>query len=148
MLIRTASRVAGAVLLGLGALHLVWLWSPWPFDSPQELLVKAVGTTQPERAPTPFLTLLVALGLVVSGLATLVAGGERPPRAARVLVAITSVVMTLRGVVGLGVSTLTELSTPEFARLDQLLYSPLTLALGALWGVVAWRHSQTAPDRT
>ncbi len=129
--------LTAGVLVLVGALHVVWIFSPWPLRSREEFARRVVDVP-PERLPSPGLTLVVAVLLgvaayLVVGRAGLV-GVPGPPWAPVVGTAGVAAVFLLRGAGGLAVSS--RRST-EFARLDRRFYSPLCLALATSCALIA-----------
>lgn len=129
--------LTAGVLVLIGALHVAWLFSPWPFRSREELARRAVGVPV-DKLPPRGLTFAVAVllglaGYLVVGRADLV-GTPGPSWVPVVGTAGVAAVLLLRGVGGLVVSY--QRST-DFARMDLLLYSPLCLVLAACSAVVA-----------
>ncbi|WP_433273614.1 DUF3995 domain-containing protein [Actinosynnema sp. CS-041913] len=126
------------VLAAVGALHVVWMFSPWPLRTREEFASRVVGVPA-DRLPSPGLTAVPALLLalaayLVVGRADLVAvpGPEWP---AVVGTAGVAAVLLLRGVGGLVASAGKK---TEFARLDLRIYSPLCIALSAATASVAF----------
>lgn len=141
--VRAAAAAAGASLLAAGALHVVWIFSPWPLDSPAELAATVVGV-QESQLPSRPLTLAVAslLGAASWLVVTSARSAHRLASARLVRVGIWTVcgVLSARGLGGLTVSgfALRE-ATAEFRHWDLLLYSPLCIGIGGLTGYVATR---------
>ncbi|PSL57421.1 uncharacterized protein DUF3995 [Saccharothrix carnea] len=126
------------VLVLVGALHVLWIFSPWPLRSREEFARRVVDVP-PEKLPSPGLTLAVALALglaasLVVGRAGLV-GLPGPSWVPFVGTAGVAAVLLLRGASGLVVSSR---KSTEFARLDRRVYSPLCLALATSCAVVAF----------
>lgn len=137
------TRLAGATAaLGLGAagaLHAIWMFSPWPLASRADFARTVVGVAEADL-PTAGLTATVAAAL--GSAAYLVAAQARlvpqvgPRRLARLGVGVTAGVLLLRGAAGMVSSGLDSQPT-DYARWDLALYSPLCLALGGLTAYVA-----------
>lgn len=130
--------LTAGVLVLVGALHVVWIFTPWPLRSREEFARRVVDVP-PERLPSSGLTLAVAvlIGLaayLVAGRGDLV-GVPGPAWLSVVGTAGVAAVLLLRGARGLVVSS--RRST-EFARLDLRVYSPLCLALAACCAVLAF----------
>jgi hypothetical protein len=126
------------VLVLVGALHVLWVFSPWPLRSREEFARRVVDVP-PEELPSAGLTLAVAVLLgvaayLVVGRAGLV-GVPGPAWLTAVGTAGVAAVFLLRGAGGLAVSS--RRST-EFARLDLRVYSPLCLALATSCAVIAF----------
>ncbi|MFD0206970.1 MULTISPECIES: DUF3995 domain-containing protein [Saccharothrix] len=130
--------LTAGVLVLVGALHVVWIFSPWPLGSREEFARRVVDVP-PERLPSPGPTLAVALALglaayLVVGRAELV-GVPGPSWVSVVGTVGVAVVLLLRGGSGLVMSS--RRST-EYSRLDLRVYSPLCLALATSCAVVAF----------
>ncbi|MGW8780766.1 DUF3995 domain-containing protein, partial [Streptomyces sp. NPDC055796] len=74
--VRGAAVAAAGGLLAAGALHVVWVFSPWPLRSRAEFAAVVVGVEE-ARLPSGPLTLAVAGALGAA--ARLVATAARPP---------------------------------------------------------------------
>ncbi|MGW5054105.1 DUF3995 domain-containing protein [Actinokineospora sp. NPDC004072] len=129
--------IAAVALLLIALLHLVWLVSPWPLRSREELARRVVGV-EPDRLPSAGLTVVVAVLLVLAAYLVAARGGLVGAPGPDWLVAVgaggVAVVLLARGVSGLVGS---RGGRTEFARWDLRLYSPLSLGLGALAAAVA-----------
>ncbi|MBB5953950.1 hypothetical protein FHS29_000520 [Saccharothrix tamanrassetensis] len=125
------------VLVAVGVLHVVWVFSPWPLRSPEEFARRVVGVT-PDRLPSRGLTAGVAVLLALAAYLVAARGGvvgaPGPEWPAVVGTAGVAVVFLMRGAGGLVSSARKD---TEFARLDRRIYSPLCLALAAATGAVA-----------
>ncbi|MFF3859794.1 DUF3995 domain-containing protein [Streptomyces sp. NPDC002209] len=141
--VRAAAAVAAGGLLAAGALHAVWVFSPWPLASRAEFAAVVVGV---EEAQLPSGPLTLAVAGLLGAAAGLVVTGARPAsrfgrsRPVRAGLWTVSGVLAARGLGGLAASGLGLGSAPpEFRHWDLLLYSPLCVALGGLSGYVALR---------
>lgn len=121
--------LTAVVLLLVGALHVVWTFSPWPLRTREEFARRVVDVPV-DRLPTPGMTLVVALLLAVAGYLVAARGAlvavPGPAWLPVVGTAGVAVVLLLRGAAGLALSLRRD---TEFARLDRRYYSPLCLAL-------------------
>ncbi|MCB5167455.1 DUF3995 domain-containing protein [Streptomyces bambusae] len=141
--VRAAAAAAAGAMLAAGALHAVWVFTPWPLASRSEFATAVVGVTESELPSGP---LTFAVAGLLGAAACLVASEARPegrfvrsPVARAGLWTVTGV-MAARGLGGLAASGLGLGSAPaEFRRWDLLLYSPLCVTLGGLTGYVAMR---------
>lgn len=129
-------------MLGLGAaaaLHVVWVFSPWPFDDLEDFTRTIAGVSEAE-APSAAATgsVAVALGAAAYLVAAQADLAPRllPSRLTRLGTATVAGVLLLRGSAGLATSGFADKST-TFTRWDLALYSPLCLTLGALAAYVA-----------
>ncbi|WP_354637679.1 DUF3995 domain-containing protein [Kitasatospora camelliae] len=141
--VRVAAAVAGAALAGIGALHAVWAFSPWPLGSREEFAAVVVGV---EESQLPSAPLTLAVTGLLGAAAWLVVTGARPERplgSSRLVRSgmwTVAGVMAVRGLGGLAASGLALGEVPsEFRHWDLALYSPLCVALGGLTGYVAAR---------
>ncbi|MFE9748009.1 DUF3995 domain-containing protein [Saccharothrix saharensis] len=130
--------LTAGVLIAVGALHVLWVFSPWPLRSREEFARRVVDVP-PEKLPSPGLTLAVAVllglaGYLVAGRADLV-GVPGPAWLPVVGTAGVAAVFLLRGAGGLVASSR---KSTEFARLDLRFYSPLCLALATSCAVLAF----------
>ncbi|MCR3750581.1 DUF3995 domain-containing protein [Lentzea californiensis] len=126
-----------AVLVLVGVLHGVWMFSPWPLRTREEFASRVVGVPV-EKLPTGPATGAVA---VLLGVAAYVVAGRAgvlpvpgPGWLATAGAAGVAAVLLLRGAAGLVVSSRQD---TEFARLDLRIYSPLCLVLAACCASVA-----------
>ncbi|HVK21387.1 MAG TPA: DUF3995 domain-containing protein [Actinokineospora sp.] len=129
--------VAAAVLVLVGVLHAVWMFSPWPLRTPEEFARKVVGVEADKLPSRPLTALVVALLFVAAYLVAARAGiiaAIGPDWGVPVGAAGVGVVLLLRGFGGLVQSSRRD---TEFARLDLRVYAPLCVALGGACLVVA-----------
>lgn len=125
------------VLVLVGALHVVWMFSPWPLRTREEFARRVVDVPV-EKLPSPGLTAVVALLLGVAGYLVAARAGLVAAVGPGWLPAVgtggVAAVLLLRGAGGLVTSS--GRST-DFARLDRRYYSPLCLVLAASCTAVA-----------
>ncbi|MBC6450603.1 DUF3995 domain-containing protein [Actinokineospora xionganensis] len=129
--------LAATMLVLVGALHVVWMFSPWPVRTREEFASKVVGV-EADDLPNRFLTALVAIALfaaayLVAARAGLVAV-VGPEWGVPVGVAIVAGVLLLRGVAGFVTSAR---KNTEFAYWDLRVYAPLCVVLGGACLAVA-----------
>lgn len=124
-------------LVLIAALHVVWMFSPWPLRTPEELARKVVGV-ELDGLPSKPLTSAVVVALLVAAYLVGARGGVVGAPGPWWLVAVgaggVAFVLLGRGVYGLGTSLGRD---TEYARRDVRFYSPLCLVLGGLCGLVA-----------
>ncbi|TWP53867.1 DUF3995 domain-containing protein [Lentzea tibetensis] len=129
--------LTAVVLVLIGALHVVWMFSPWPLRTREEFARRVVDVPV-DKLPTAGMTAVVAVLLGVAGYLVVARAGlvtaAGPGWLPAVGTGCVAAVLLLRGAGGLVVSS--RRST-EFARLDRLYYSPLCLGLAASCGAVA-----------
>ncbi len=129
--------LTAAVLLLVGALHVVWTFSPWPLRTREEFARRVVDVPV-DKLPTPGMTFAVALLLVVAGYLVVAQAELVAMPGPRWLPAVgtggVAAVLLLRGGAGLVLSSRRD---TEFARLDRRYYSPLCLALAGCCAVIA-----------
>jgi len=137
-----AGSVAVAALLVIGAFHVLWVRSSWPFATRQEFGRNLVGRPDGDL-PTTFArqslgvaALLVAAAFLVAAKADLVPGGI-PVGLITVGAWGVAAVLSVRGIAGLVQSGLELGEVPaRYRHLDLRVYSPLCLALATLIVVV------------
>ncbi|MFF9017412.1 DUF3995 domain-containing protein [Streptomyces sp. NPDC014870] len=141
--VRGAAAVAATGLAVAGALHLVWLKSPWPLRSYEDLADAVVGVEATEMPGRPATAAVAGLLGAAGWLVTAAARPESRPGRSRVVRAgvwTVTGVMAARGLGGLAASGLQlRAATPRFRHWDLRVYSPVCLALGGLTGYVAGR---------
>ncbi|ANZ39821.1 hypothetical protein BBK82_31035 [Lentzea guizhouensis] len=126
-----------AVLLLVGVLHVVWMFSPWPLRTREEFARRVVDVPV-DKLPTPGMTFAVAVLLGVAGYLVVAQAALVAIPGPRWLPAVgtgaVAAVLLLRGAGGLVLSFRRD---TEFARLDRRYYSPLCLALAGSCAVLA-----------
>lgn len=130
------------VLTIVAVLHAYWAFGGrWPGHDELSLARTVVGskgvTTMPARGPT----LVVALLIFVAGVLALAPVGVSPivlpPMLQTLAIAALAVVFLARGAIGFTPLFRRLQAEEPFATLDRRLYSPLCLALGAGFAVLA-----------
>jgi hypothetical protein len=124
--------IAAVLLVLVGALHVVWMFTPWPVKTPAEFARKVVGV-EADKLPSRPLTALVAVmiftaGYLIAAKAEIV-GTIGPDWGVPVGAAVVSAVLLLRGVRGFVTSARRD---TEFAYWDLRIYAPLCVVLGSL----------------
>jgi len=129
--------LTATVLILVGGLHVVWMFSPWPLRTREEFASRVVDVPV-EKLPTPGLTAVVALLLGVAGYLVVARAGLVAVVGPGWLPAVgtggVAAVLLARGAGGLMISS--RRST-HFARLDRRYYSPLCLVLAMSCTAVA-----------
>ncbi|WP_406198066.1 DUF3995 domain-containing protein [Kitasatospora sp. NBC_01560] len=139
-----AVRVTGAAVAGVlaatGALHAVWVVTPWPARTPEEFADTVVGTGDgvPPAAACAAVAGLLGAAAYLVGAETGVLPKAGPTWVRRQGVRAVAGVLLARGAGGLTVfgGRMSERSE-RFRRLNARYYSPLCLALGTGTAVVA-----------
>jgi hypothetical protein len=156
---RRFSAVAAAALLAVvGAMHLIWAFTPWPLATWGQFGLTVLGTPDGKvPAVLPPMSVAVAVACWAGAYLLIARVGLAPavgPRwLGRVGVLAVAVVMLGRATVaGFVASALHLAGSPAvYERWDLMLYSPLCLLLGALAAVVALSSERgagsTAPER-
>ncbi|MEU9126537.1 DUF3995 domain-containing protein [Kitasatospora sp. NPDC048540] len=142
--VRGVGAVVGGALAAVGALHVVWMRSPWPLESRAEFADAVVGVTE-DRTPTPVMCagvagLLGAASWLVGRQAGVVPGAGAAgglPRAGSATVAGVLLVRGVAGPVLFGRGRIRR--SARFVRLDRRYYAPLCVVLGAGAALVAAR---------
>jgi len=133
-----AGWVAAAALLVIGAFHVLWVRSSWPFATRHEFVRNLGGRADGELPATFALqslgvaALLVAAAFLVAAKADLVPGGI-PSGLITVGAWGVTAVLSVRGLAGLVQSGLEIGDAPaRYRYLDLRVYSPLCFVLSAL----------------
>jgi hypothetical protein len=128
--------VLTVALAGIGVLHFIWAFTPWPMKDPRTFTRRIVGNDDGVMPSAPS-ALLVGVALFGGAVLTLMANESIPPIGPQWLRLVgmygLALVLLARGVAGYFMNA----GAVEFQRWNSALYSPLCLALGALGGVVA-----------
>lgn len=135
------SRIIGwalfCVLTLIAAIHLYWAFGGlWPAQTVEELIYTVIGDPRFERMPPAWMTIAVAIALLIAGLIALERAGivRFLPRwmvtlGCWVLIAV----FALRGLsaflVAAGVRTVSTALTEPFATNDLRLYGPLCVLI-------------------
>ncbi|MCD0447536.1 DUF3995 domain-containing protein [Glycomyces sp. A-F 0318] len=138
------AATTGVVLVLIGALHVVWAFSPWPLATREALARNVVGRPDGTLPLGFFVPASFAVAAALAAAAYLVAAAADvlPAVLPDVLVTVgvwgVAAVLLGRGVWGLAESGLRLGAAPAtYRRLDLRYYSPLCLALGASAAAVA-----------
>ncbi|WFB06074.1 DUF3995 domain-containing protein [Streptomyces sp. LX-29] len=142
--VRVATTAATGALLAAGALHVVWVFSPWPLKSWGDFAATLVGVDESQRPSGPE---TLAVAGVLGTAAGLVLTGSRPTSnrwagswPVRAGMWTVAGVLGARGLGGFAVSGLSLGDAPAvFRHWDLRLYSPICVTLGGLTGYVALR---------
>lgn len=135
---RTVVPVAlTVVLVTIGLLHFIWLFTPWPMADAMTFTKTIAGVDDGEMPSRPS-TALVGLALIGAAALTLMVNGSIPaigPDWLRLvgMYGLTAVLLAR----GLGGYFMNSGAAVEFQRWNSFLYSPLCVALAVLGGVVA-----------
>lgn len=139
---RPAAAVAATVLGGAAALHALWATgSTWPFREENTLARYVIGDPRRPGMPGPAACLAVTVALGTAAAATVDRVRSRdaamlPFPVSDATVRLAAAALAVRGVVGLATTTFAARPlTPEFAKLDRSVYSPL--CLGLAWSLRA-----------
>lgn len=122
-----------ALLLAAAALHILWafgIW--WPEGDERALVARVVGFSTAERMPGPIPSAAAAACLMFAALLPWLANGW----ASRLALGLTALVFLLRALMAW--RPFWQKLTPQqpFRRLDQRLYGPLCLAIGAAFAFI------------
>lgn len=136
---KAAGGLAAAALTAIGVLHMIWAFSPWPFDSMTEAATYLLG----ERGDMPPAPLTFVFGAGVAGSSYLVIASARvlpeigPAWIYRLGTWGLAAALLARG---LGGQLLNSGATEEFATWNWRLYSPLCVTLAVLVGAATVRR--------
>ena len=129
--------IAGIVLLIVAGVHVVWMFSPWPFRTVEEFARKVLGV-ESDQLPSRALTALVVVLLVAAAYLVTAKAGIVPAVGPTWMVAVgtagVATVLLLRAARGFVQSSRAD---SAFARLDLRVYAPLCVALGGACLAVA-----------
>lgn len=139
------ARSLVAVFAAISLIHLYWaLGGRWAaLAVVPQVPVQQGGSLRPAFNPSGWLTLLVALALLlIAALVSLRVGLLAPPVTHQALQWLISAIALLMFARAIGESNLVgffkEVKDSTFARLDTWVYSPLCVVLGAGLLTVAW----------
>lgn len=126
--------IAATVLALVGLLHINWAFNPWPFRSPRGFVDYVLGGSQGMAVPPWPLIVAVGVALLGGAYVALAAAGTAPTVLApgwlyRIAAGVLAFALLARAVAG---PVLNRGASPEFARWNLALYSPLCLALGVM----------------
>lgn len=143
---QTVGIVAGLALAVIAVFHVVWVVTPWPLATREDLARKVVG--RPDGSLPLGLFVPASIGVAVAlGFAAYLVVAEAgavsttlPENLVRLGTWGGAAVLLGRGVWGTLESSLQLGDAPaSYRRLDLILYSPLCLLLGGLIALVALR---------
>jgi hypothetical protein len=131
-----------AVLTAIAALHAAWgLKILWPAANEQKLVAMVVGQKGRTRMPPPWQCFLVAAAIFLQALIALLAADwisaplSRP--AVVLLALLCALAFLFRGFIGFTTRWRARYPQEPFAALNREYYSPLCLALGAAFLLLA-----------
>ncbi|MFD9071404.1 DUF3995 domain-containing protein [Streptomyces lasiicapitis] len=147
-MVRTVVPATPATALGgIGCLHFVWIFTPWPLPD-VETFYRVIGGVESNETPSAVPTALVGTALVGGAVLTLMVNenipGIGPEWLRRFGIYGLSGVMFLRG---LGGYSMNSGATSEFQTWNSALYSPLCIGLGLLAGTVGLAATRRARRR-
>ncbi|WP_190137542.1 DUF3995 domain-containing protein [Streptomyces longispororuber] len=137
-MVRTVAPVVLTITLaGIGLLHFVWAFSPWPMKDALTF-TRTIGGSDDGVMPSASSTMLVGLALLGGAVLTLMVNGTIPaigPKWLRLagMYGLTLVLLAR----GLGGYFMNSGAAEAFQRWNTVLYSPLCVALAVLGGTVA-----------
>ena len=139
---RSLALIVFAVLTAIAALHAAWgLKILWPATSEQKLVAMVVGAKGRKTMPPPLSCFVVAVAVFLQGLIALLAADWIAAPASRQIVALLAFLCALvfvgRGIAGFTAGWRARFPQQPFAALDREYYSPLCLALGAAFVLLA-----------
>lgn len=141
-LMKMLALIVFGVLTAIAVLHAAWgLKIVWPAASEAELVAMVVGQKGRTRIPPPFACFVVAAAVFLQGLIALAAAGWiAAPVSTPVVVLLASLcalAFLARGMIGFTAVWRARHPEQPFAKLDREYYSPLCLALGAAFVLLA-----------
>jgi hypothetical protein len=140
-MMRLLSYFVFFVLTIVAGLHLYWaMGGVWPGSDLRSLIDAVIGDPRMSRLPPVWMTMVVAGLIFAGGLFALAAHLPAVLMLRRLIktgIAVLAFVFLARGLSGylLAADIRAKLSEP-FATYDQLIYSPLCVALGAAFAVL------------
>jgi uncharacterized membrane protein len=131
-----------AVLAAIAILHAAWgLKIVWPAASEQRLVAMAIGQKRRKRMPPPWQCFIVAAAVFLQGVIALVAANWIAAPISRSIVVLLALLCAagfiVRGIAGFTAGWRARYPQQPFAALDREYYSPLCLALGAAFVLLA-----------
>ena len=131
-----------AVLTAIAALHAAWgLKTRWPAASERKLVAMAVGRKGLTKMPPPLACFVVATAIFLQGVIALLAADWLASPLSRSLVSLLALLCALvfagRGIMGFTSGWRARFPQKPFAALDREYYSPLCLALGAVFALLS-----------
>jgi uncharacterized membrane protein len=131
-----------AVLTTIAALRAAWgLKIFWPAASEQKLVAMAIGQKGRRRIPPPWQCFIVAAAVFLQGVIALIAANWIAAPIERSIVVLLALLCAagfiVRGVAGFTAGWRARYPQQPFAALDREYYSPLCLALGAAFVLLA-----------
>jgi len=130
-----------AVLATIAALHAYWAFGGlWPAGSERRLIDTVIGDANMAQMPSMMATLMVAALIFAAALIALAAGeslSPAPARLARLAATGMGLVFFARGVGGYFFERFAWNPVEPFVKLNAWFYSPLCLAIGAAFLILA-----------
>lgn len=125
------------VLITIGLLHFIWVFTPWPMKDAMTF-TKTIGGSDDGRMPSAPSTVLVGLALIGGAVLTLMVNESIPAIGPNWLqltgmYGLTAVLLAR----GLGGYFMNSGAAAEFQQWNTVLYSPLCVALACMGGTVA-----------
>ncbi|MFD5174685.1 DUF3995 domain-containing protein [Nocardia sp. NPDC058379] len=145
---KPAARLATTGLGIAAAMHVVWVFSPWPFAD-RAVFAGATSGDSVDDAPGPVATAAAAATFAAAAYTVSAQAGlaprALPARLGRAAVATVAGGLLLRGALGLVYSGFVS-KRSLFTRWDLAVYSPFSLVVGALAAGVAVGDKESRAD--